>query len=75
MAKKKAGKAGPAKKAGGNRDVLVVASKVKAYVKGKNMNTSGEAIQALSNRVYELIDEAATRTSGNGRKTVKAHDV
>jgi histone H3/H4 len=74
MAKKKAGKAG-AKKTSSSREVLVVASKVKAYVKGKNMNTSGEAIQALSNRVYELIDEAAGRTSGNGRKTVKAHDL
>ena len=39
MAKKKASKS---KKSASSRDVLVVASKVKAYVKGKQMNTSAE---------------------------------
>jgi hypothetical protein len=71
MAKKKAGK----KPKSSNREVLVVASKVKAYVRGKQMNTSGEAISALSDRIYELIDAATSRTTGNGRKTLKAVDL
>lgn len=58
-----------------NREVLIVASKVKGYIKAKNMNTSADAIAALSDQVYCLIDSAATRTKANGRKTVKGSDV
>lgn len=72
MAKKKVSKS---KKSSSSRDVLVVASKVKAYVKGKKMNTSAESIQALSARVYEILDCATGRTKNNGRKTLKAHDL
>lgn len=72
MAKKKK-KA--AKTSGKSREVLVVASKVKGYVKGKKMNTSADAIQALSERVYAMLDEATSRTKANGRKTVKPQDV
>lgn len=71
MAKRK--KAGKAK--GGSREILVVASKVKGYVKGKRMNTSADAIAAISDRVYCLLDEATSRTKANGRKTVKPQDV
>ncbi len=58
-----------------SREVLVVASKVKGYIKTKNMNTSAEAIGTLSEQVYDLIDAAAARSKANGRKTVKAQDV
>ena len=58
-----------------NREVLVVASKVKGYIKTKKMNTSADSIAALSNKIYCMIDEAATRSKANGRKTVKAQDV
>ena len=77
MAKKKRAVSKKSRKpAGGkSRDVLVVASKIKAYVRTKNMNTSAEAIGALSERVYALIDEATNRGKANKRKTVKAQDV
>ena len=58
-----------------SREVLVVASKVKAYMKSKNMNTSADAIASLSDKVYMLLDEASSRTKANGRKTVKPQDV
>jgi len=74
MAKKKKARKKTAK-AAKNRDVLVVASKVKAYVRDMDMNTSAEAISTLSERVYTLLDEAAQRTQANGRKTVKAQDI
>jgi len=70
MAKKKK----PIKKAS-KRDVLIVASKVKAYMKSKNMNTSADAIGSLSDKVYCMLDEATARTRANGRKTVKPQDV
>ena len=58
-----------------SRDALVVASKVKAYIKGKKMNTSAEAITKLSEQVYMMIDNATTRSRLNGRKTIKGQDV
>ncbi len=57
------------------RDVLVVASKVKAYMRSRNMNTAAETIQTVSDQVYSLLDEAICRTQANSRKTVKSHDV
>ncbi len=71
MAKKK-GKTTKSKK---NKEVLVVASKVKAYVRNRGMNTSGDAISCISEKVYGILDEATTRTLANGRKTLKPQDV
>ena len=72
MAKRKTGK----KASGGKkRDVLVVASKIKAYVKGCHMNTSADAITQLSDRVYCMLDDATARTRANGRKTLKPQDL
>jgi len=60
---------------GRSRDTLVVASKVKAYMKSKKMNTSAEAISQLSNQVYMMLDNAMNRTKANGRKTIKSQDI
>lgn len=57
------------------KETLVVVSKVKDYIKSKGCMTSGEAIPALSDRVYALIDEAIKRTQENGRQTVKPQDL
>ena len=58
-----------------SKDVLVVASKVKAYVKSKKMMTSSDAIGALSDAVYDLLDDAIARTKANRRSTVKPQDL
>ena len=73
MAKKKAKKK-VAKKAS-SKEVLVVASKVKAYVKSKKMMTSSDAVAALSDKVYALLDDAIVRTKANKRSTVKPQDL
>ncbi len=57
------------------REILVVASKVKAYVKSQDMMTSSEAIEALSEEVHELLDDAIARAKANRRSTVKAQDL
>ncbi len=72
MARKKAGRSAGGRK---GRDVLVVASKIKAYVKGRKMNTSADAITELSDKVYMMLDQATTRTRANGRKTLKPQDI
>lgn len=67
MAKKKA-----AKKA---REMMLVQSKVKEYVRGSEMMCSGELIEALNEVVGDLLDRAVARADNNGRKTVKAQDI
>jgi hypothetical protein len=57
------------------RDVLIVASKVKDYIKSKGLQSSGEVVPALSEKIYELIDEAAERTKDNKRATMRPHDL
>ncbi len=63
-----------AKKAS-KKEVLVVASKVKAYIRKKKMMCSADAIAALSDKVYCIIDCGITRTKANKRSTVKPQDL
>ena len=70
MAKKKA-----AKKKTSNKEVLIIASKTKAYIKSKGMMTSSDAIVALGDAIYGLIDAAIVRTQANRRSTVKPQDL
>ena len=58
-----------------DKEVLVVASKVKAYIKSKQMMTSSDALVALSDKVYEMLDDAIARTKANRRSTVKPQDL
>jgi hypothetical protein len=51
------------------------ASKVKAHIKSKGMMTSSDAIAALSDCVYAILDAAAKRTKANRRSTVKPQDL
>jgi hypothetical protein len=57
------------------KEALVVASKVKAYVKSKKMMSSSDMIVALSDKVYCILDHAMKRTEANRRSTVKAQDL
>jgi len=57
-------------------EVLVVASKVKAYIKEKaDMNTSASVMEALSEKVRQICDQAIENARSDGRKTVKDRDV
>jgi hypothetical protein len=57
------------------KESLIVASKVKAYIKGKKMMTSSEALGAISEVVYKALDGAMARAKANRRSTVKAQDL
>lgn len=55
--------------------VLVIVSKVKAYIKGKSeMNTAGNVAPKLSEIVQRLCDDAMARAKKDGRKTVMDRD-
>ncbi len=72
MAKAKKGKSGGA--AARPAEMMLVASKVKAMIKGAGFNTAGDALDGLNGVVAAYIDQATKRASANGRKTVRAHD-
>jgi hypothetical protein len=57
------------------RESLIVASKVKAYIKSKKMMTSSDALAAISEHVYSMLDAAVVRTKANRRSTVRAQDL
>ena len=57
------------------REALVVASKVKAYIKSKKMMTSAESLEAMSDLLYDVLDKAIARAKANRRSTVKAQDL
>jgi len=71
MAKAKKGKSGGG---GGPKEMLLVASKVKAMIKDAGCNTAGDALDGLNGYVGWLVQQAAKRAGENGRKTVRAHD-
>lgn len=51
-----------------NKDVLVVASKLKKYIKDSSgMNTSGAVVDVLSERIRNLCSEAIQNAKTDGR--------
>lgn len=56
-------------------DILIVASKLKAYVRARSgMNTSDGVMQALSRLVRAWTDDAIRRAGADNRKTVMDRD-
>lgn len=61
--------------AGDDKEVLVVVSKLKTYIKNSaEMNTSGNVAQALSDIIRGLCDQAIESAKSDGRKTVMDRD-
>jgi len=58
-----------------SNEVLVVASKVKNYIKERgDMKTSASVLAALSDRIRQMCDEAIETARSDGRKTVLDRD-
>ena len=63
------------KKGSETKDVLIVASKLKKYIKDRaDMNCSADVLEALSDVVRLAANDAIDRARVDGRKTVKARD-
>ena len=59
-----------------SNEVLVVASKIKNYIKDQgDMKTSASVLGALSDRLRTLCNEAIESARSDGRKTVLDRDV
>lgn len=55
-------------------DMVVVASKVRGYLKDKGVKMSGELPEAINKKILQLLDSAAERARANKRSTVKPQD-
>jgi hypothetical protein len=58
------------------REVLIVVSKLKSYIKAKSgMNTSDGIVPVLSDLIRDIADRAIESARSDGRKTVLDRDV
>jgi histone H3/H4 len=59
----------------GGGEVLVVASKIKNYIRAQSgMNTSAAVMEILSGKIRQLCDQAIATAKSDGRKTVMDRD-
>ena len=59
-----------------SKEVLVVASKIKTYIKEHgDMKTSASVLEALSDRLRSMCEQAIANARSDGRKTVLDRDI
>ncbi len=61
-----------------SKEMLIVGSKTKEALKGSGKNTfnvSSDALGALNEYVYWLVDQAQKKCAANGRKTIRPYDI
>lgn len=56
-------------------ELLVVASKVRAYLKEKDGKMSGDLPEAVNKKLLAVLDDAVMRSRANKRTTVKPQDI
>lgn len=62
-------------KSGDEKEVLVVASKLKAYIREKSgMNVAANVLDRVSDQIRTLCDQAIAHAKADGRKTVMDRD-
>jgi hypothetical protein len=59
----------------GKSITVVVASKVKAVIKGKGLRMDGNLAEALNAKIIALIEQAAEHAKADGRATVRPFDL
>ena len=57
------------------REVVVVGSKIKEVIRAAELRSDGDLVQAVSERVHELLESAVERCRENKRGTVRPHDL
>ena len=57
------------------KEILIVGSKMKDVVKSAGCMSSSDLIEALSDKVHQILAEAASRAKDNGRSTVRPYDL
>lgn len=57
------------------REVVIVASKIKEAIKAAGSQSSGDLVDAISEKVHDLVEAAVERAKQNGRATVRPYDL
>jgi len=57
------------------KEILVVASKTKAVMTAAGCLSSADLVEAISDRLHELLADAIERARSNGRTTVRPCDL
>ena len=58
-----------------SREIVVVGSKVKDVVRTAGLRSDGQLVQAVSDKVHEMLQAAIARCENNKRGTVRPHDL
>lgn len=61
--------------AGAPKEILIINSKLKAYIKAKGFSTASTVAEKLSEKVRVLIDQAVESAKNDKRKTVMDRDI
>jgi hypothetical protein len=64
-----------AKKKSTGKEMLIVGTKARAFIKSKKCMTSSEFLPALSEAVQQMISKAVERAKANKRSTLRARDL
>lgn len=57
------------------KEIVVVGSKIKEVVKEAGLRSDGELVQAVSDKVHDLLADAVKRCQDNNRATVRPCDL
>ena len=57
------------------KEIVVVGSKVKEVIREAGLRSDGELVQAVSEKVHEMLEAAIKRTESNKRGTVRPYDL
>jgi len=57
------------------REIVIVASKLKDAVRGAGCQSSGDLVEAVSDKVHDMVEAAINRAKSNGRATVRSYDL
>ena len=71
MGKKKAMKTAKAKGA----KPVAITSRIKDLIRSGNMRADGALVDAVNEKIMELLNNAIARAGSNGRKTVRPQDL
>ncbi len=57
------------------REVVIVAYKVKDAIREAGCQSSGDLVEAISEKVHDILEAAVERAKQNGRATVRPYDL
>jgi hypothetical protein len=58
-----------------DREIVVVGSKVKEVIRSAGLRSDGDLVQAVSDQVHEMLEQAILRAISNKRGTVRPYDL